>query len=130
MKEELTIKQLESLNDTLEKHSAELEEWQGRWNKLSEKLVAQDKEISVIRNELAQKSNLLNIKLANIDILMHQLAEKDKIINQMKARYEVELNNTDKAKKESKARASCGSGSKVVGFIRKKFLSEKQYTSK
>ena len=56
---------------------------------------------------------------------MHKIAEKDKIINEMKTRYE-ELNNTDKTKKESKARAGYSGGSKVVRFIRKKLLSEKQ----
>ena len=121
MKEELTIKQLESLNNALEKSSADLEEWQGRSDELAEKLVAQDKEISVIRNNLLQKSNLLNIELANIDILTYQLSEKDNIINEMKARYE--LNNT---MKESKARAGYSGGSKVVRFIHKKLLSEKQ----
>ena len=121
MKEELTIKQLESLNNTLEKSSADLEEWQGRSDELAEKLVAQDKEISAIKNDLVQKSNLLDIELAIIDILTYQLSEKDKIINEMKARYE--LNN---AIKESKARAGYSGGSKIVGFIRKKLLSEKQ----
>ena len=121
MKEEFTTKQLESLNNTLEKSSVDLKEWQGRSDKLAEKLVAQDNEISVIRNDLEQKSNLLNIELANIDILTYQLSEKDNIINEMKARYE--LNNT---MKDSKARAGYSGGSKVVRFIRKKLLSEKQ----
>ena len=112
---------MESLNNTLEKSSAELEEWQGRSDKLFEKLVAQDKETSAVRNELAQKSNLLNIELANIDILTYQLSEKDNIINEMKARYE--FNNT---MKESKARAGYSGRAKVVRFICKKLLSEKQ----
>ena len=120
MKEELTIKQFESLNNTLEKSSADLEEWQGRSDELSEKFVSRDKEISAIKNDLVQKANLLNIELANIDILTYQLSEKDKIINQMKATYE--LNN---AIKESKARASKSSGKKIAGFIHK-LLSGKQ----
>ena len=121
MKEELIIKQFESLNITLEKSSADLEQWQGRSDELSEKFVSRDKEISALKNDLVQKANLLNIELANIDILTYQLSEKDKIINQMKATYE--LNN---AIKESKARASKSSRSKIAGFIRKKLLSEKQ----
>ena len=121
MKEELTIKQFESLNNTLEKSSADLEKWQGRSDELSEKFVSRDKEISAIKNDLVQKENLLNIELANIDILTYQLSEKDKIINQMKATYE--LNN---AIKESKARASKSSGKKIAGFIHKKLLSGKQ----
>ena len=120
MKEELTIKQFESLNNNLEKRSADLEEWQGRSDELSEKFVAQDKEISALKNDLVQKANLLNIEMANIDILTYQLSEKDKIINQMKATYE--LNN---AIKGSKARASKSSGKKIAGFIHK-LLSGKQ----
>ena len=120
MKEELTIKQFESLNNTLEKSSADLEKWQGRSDELSEKFVSRDKEISAIKNNLVQKANLLNIELANIDILTYQLSEKDKIINQMKATYE--LNN---AIKGSKARASKSSGKKIAGFIHK-LLSGKQ----
>ena len=120
MKEELTIKQFESLNNTLEKSSADLEEWQGRSDELSEKIVSRDKEISAIKNDLVQKANLLNIELANIDILTYQLSEKDKIINQMKATYV--LNN---AIKESKARASKSSGKKITGFIHQ-LLSGKQ----
>ena len=126
MKEELTIKQFESLNNTLEKSSADLEEWQGRSDQLSEKFVAQDKEISAIKNDLVQKANLLNIELANIDILTYQLSEKDKIINQMKARFE--LNN---AIKGSKATASKSSGKKIAGFIHKLLLGKQlQLTSK
>ena len=120
MKEELTIKQFESLNNTLEKSSADLEKWQGRSDELSEKFVSRDKETSALKNDLVQKANLLNIELANIDILTYQLSEKDKIINQMKATYE--LNN---AIKESKARASKSSGKKIAGFIHK-LLSGKQ----
>ena len=97
MKEELTIKQLESLNNTLEKSSADLEEWQGRSDELADKLTAQNKEISAIKNDLVQKSKLLDIKLANIDILTYQLSEKNNIIYEMKARYE--LNNTMKDSK-------------------------------
>ena len=120
MKEELTIKQFESLNNTLEKSSADLEKWQERSDELSEKFVSRDKDISAIKNDLVQKANLLNIELANIDILKYQLSEKDKIINQMKATYE--LNN---AIKGSKARASKSSGKKIAGFIHK-LLSGKQ----
>ena len=96
MKEELTIKQLESLNNTLEKSSADLEEWQGRSDELADKLVAQNKEISASKNDLVQKSKLVDIELANIDILTYQLSEKDNIINKMKARYEKQLQLTSK----------------------------------
>ena len=50
VKEELTIMQLESLSDILEKHSAEFKSWQGQSQELSEKLAdlqnEKDKEIA------------------------------------------------------------------------------------
>ena len=126
---------IKQLHDNLEESSHELGKLQVRNHDLSDKLVTleheKEKEVAALRNELAQKSDLLNMEVANMEIVMHQLAEKDKIINQMKATYaEVEVKDSDKAKKENKARAGFGGGSKVAGFIRKKFLPEKQLTSK
>ena len=64
VKEELTVMQLESLNDSLEKHSAELKKWQGQSQELSEKLKMRRTKrlLHIIRNELAEKSDLLKIE--------------------------------------------------------------------